>query len=137
MHAHAAYRKQQTIAPARIDVILGLYARALDQLDAAEKAIVAGDRLAAQTAAGQVQMIVAAFGAELSVDDPLAVTFLRVYEFVASRMADVTVDNLRAAAKVLRPLQEGFQTVREEALRLEREGQLPPLDQRPTLLATA
>lgn len=137
MQAHSAYRKQQNVVPARIDLILALYDRGVDRAETAQAALAAGDRMAAQTAAAQIQMIVAAFTSELSPDDPLAVNLLRLYEFVAHSAAELTAESLQAAARVLGTLREGFQAIREEAVRLEREGQLPPLDQTRNLLATA
>jgi flagellar protein FliS len=137
MQAHSAYRKQQNVAPARIDLILALYDRGVDRAQAAVAALSAGDTTAAGTAAAQVQMIVAAFTADLSADDPLAVNLLRLYEFVAHSAAELTPESLQAAAKVLDTLREGFYAIRDEALRLERDGHLPPLDQTRTVLATA
>jgi flagellin-specific chaperone FliS len=137
MQAHSAYRKQQHVVPARIDHILALYDRGVERAESAAAALAAGDESAAGTAAAQLQMIVAAFTSELSADDPLSVNLLRLYEFVAHSASELTIESMQAAAKVLGTLREGFQAIRDEALRLEREGHLPPLDQTRMVLATA
>lgn len=138
MAPYQAYRKQRETVPTRIDLILTLYDRALELLKTAEAALARGEIAATSGALGQVQLIVSGLAAG-STEQPegLAHNFLRLYEFVASRLTEPTTENIQAARRVLEPLREAFESIRGEALRLEREGQLPPLEQSHSIQATA
>lgn len=53
---------------------------------------------------------------------------LRLYEFVLHVLEQKRLDSLSGAIEVLRTLQEAFQAVRAEAIALERNGEIPSLD---------
>ena len=137
MHAHRAYQKQRHVGTTRIDHILILYDEALDRLDRAEKGLQAGNASTANTAASQVQMIVTGLAAGMTASDPLSIDLLRLYEFVTDRLSRPSVENLRDSAKVLRTLREAFESIRDEARRMEREGLLPPMDRTHDIQMTA
>jgi flagellin-specific chaperone FliS len=129
MNPYAAYKRQQNPATPRIDVALALYRQALANLDQARAALLAQKPEAARSCFLKTQLIVASLSAELPAHrDATAVNFLRLYEFVAHQMTLETLAGVEAAEKVLRPLLEGFETVREQALALEAQGVIPPLD---------
>ena len=60
--------------------------------------------------------------------DELSVNFLRLYDFVTRQLRQATLSGLAAAKRVLQTLREGFEASRPEAVRLEREGIIPPLE---------
>jgi flagellin-specific chaperone FliS len=138
MHAHRAYRTHRNVGTTRIDLILSLYEQALERLGKAEKLFEEdADSVLAKTLATQVQTIVAGMAAGIVAKDPLSVNFHRLYEFVTHRLAEPSLGNLRDAAKVLRTLREAFESVRDAAVQLEREGAIPPIDSVPGVQVTA
>lgn len=138
MAPYQAYRKQREAVPTRIDLILTLYERALALLGTAEAALARDEPTVAGAALGQVQLIVAGLAAgPAEKPEGLALDFLRLYEFVGHLLTEPSLANVQSARRVLEPLCEAFVAIRAEALRLEREGQLPPLDQSHAIQATA
>ena len=69
--------------------------------------------------------------------DETTINFLRLYEFVAHQLAVRTPDSVAAAMQVLGTLRKGFEKVRTQALSLEAEGKIPPLDRDRLLSLTA
>lgn len=130
MIGHAAYKNVQNLPPTRIDLILTLYRRSLQNLGRARQALVQQQPDAARPLLAQTQLIVTALASELpGCKDEAAINFLRLYEFVAHQMKVGTIDSVDAAVRVLTPLLNGFESVREQAVTLERQGAIPPLDQ--------
>jgi flagellin-specific chaperone FliS len=128
MNGFAAYKKTQTRSTTRIDLILQLFRKAMDNLDRARQALTDGHPDRAQPFLVNTQLIVSALSAELpGYQDENAVNFLRLYEFVAHQMSVATIVSIDAALKVLTPLQEGFEAVRTQAADMEMQGQIPPM----------
>jgi len=102
----------------------------MENLGRARQALVEGRPDAGRSFRLNTQMIVCALSADLpAYKDETSINFLRLYEFVARQMTLGTLESIDAAVTVLRPLQEGFEAVREQALLLEQQGVIPPLDQ--------
>lgn len=130
MTGYAAYKQVQAMPMTRIDLILTLYRRAMENLKRARQALEQNDRAAARPRLAQTQLIVAALSSELpAYKTEAAVNFLRLYEFVAHQMTLETVAGVDAAVRVLTPLLAGFEAVREKAVALELQGEIPPLDE--------
>ncbi len=129
MQGLAAYRQTQNLTRTRIEIILTLYRRALTNLSRARQALAENKPDAARPFLLHTQTIVMALSAELpAYKDEFAINCLRLYEFVAYQMAQGGASNIDAAERVLRPLLEGFEAVREEATALEMQGKIVPLD---------
>jgi len=128
MRAFAAYQQTQNLPTTRIDLILALYRQALDLLERAGAALAIGQKENALSHLAKAQMIVMALatGIPANPDEP-GKNFLRLYEFVSHQLTQGTADAVADAAKVLRSLQDGFQSAREKALELEQQGKIPPL----------
>jgi flagellin-specific chaperone FliS len=130
MNPYEAYKRSQNQMMPRIELTLGLYRKAIENLDRARQALTQQNREAARSCLLKTQLIVTSLSAELpAYRDEAALNFLRLYEFVAHQMTLETVEAVDASLKVLRPLLEGFEAVREQALLLERQGMIAPLDQ--------
>ncbi len=130
MTGYAAYKNVQALPMTRIDVILTLYRRALENLGRAREALERQDSDAARPRLAQTQLIVAALASELpAYRDEASLNFLRLYEFVAYQLKQETVASVDAAVRVLTPLLKGFEAVREQAVAMERKGEIPPLDE--------
>jgi flagellin-specific chaperone FliS len=126
----AAYKQTQNLPMTRIGLILTLYRKALEFLERARQELTEQRPDAARKYLANTQLIVAALASELpAYKDEVAINCLRLYEFVAHQMVIGTVESVDAAVKVLRPLQAGFEAVREQATALEMQGAIPPLDQ--------
>jgi flagellin-specific chaperone FliS len=138
MQGYAAYKQTQDLSMTRIDLILSLYRKALDHLTRARTAL-AEERLSdALPHLTKTQLIVVGIASGLpAYKDEAAVNFLRLYEFVAHQMVLGTLESVDAAARVLGTLLKGFEKVREQAVSLELQGKIPPLDKGHLLSLTA
>ena len=129
MQGHAAYKQAQNLPMTRIDLVLALYRKALEQLDRARSALAEQRRVDALPHLTRTQLIVVGMASGLpAYKDEAALNFLRLYEFVAYQMTLGTVESVDAASQVLRTLLTGFEKVREQAAALELLGEIPPLD---------
>jgi flagellar secretion chaperone FliS len=129
MQGYAAYKEAQNSPMTRIDLILTLYRKALDHLSLARAAL--GDHRPEKALPhlAKTQLVVLGMAAGLpGHKDEAALNFLRLYEFVAYQMVQGTLEGVDAADKVLRTLLKGFETVREQAVSLELQCKIPPLD---------
>jgi flagellar protein FliS len=108
-----------------------LFDKAIDKLTQAQAELRRNDRPRALPLVSRAQIIVIALadGVRTDVDEQMGTNMLRLYEFVARRLASGQVDDVEAALKVLGTLRDGFRSVRDEAVRLERSGELPALDE--------
>jgi len=128
MHPYEAYQAKNR-SMTRIELILATYRKAMENLGQARAALAESNPEAARPFLVNAQLIVSGLSAELpAYDDEAAANFLRLYEFVAHQMAVGTAESVEAAIKVLRPLMEGFEAVHEQALTIEAQGLIPPLD---------
>jgi flagellin-specific chaperone FliS len=129
MQGYAAYKEAQNAPMTRIDLILTLYRKALDLLAQARGALADHCPERALPHLAKTQLIVLGMAAGLpGHKDEAAHNFLRLYEFIAYQMVQGTLESVDAAEKVLRTLLKGFETVREEAVSLELQCKIPPLD---------
>lgn len=140
MNPYLAYRKQeQTTGWTRIDFLLALYDKALERLDRAEAALRGRDPAEATSQLVKTQLILTALvsGVRPEVNESQGTNILSLYEYVSNELRRPRVTGIENARKILRTLREGFESVREEANRLERTGQLPTAEQLRIVHATA
>ncbi len=140
MNPYQKYRRQdEPTGWTRMDMLLALYDKALERLDRAQAALVAGDPGTALPQLAKTQLIVTelAAGVRVEVNPEANTNMLRLYEFVAHALARATVEGIESSRKVLRTLREGFEAVRTEANELERSGRISTSDQFQMVLETA
>jgi flagellin-specific chaperone FliS len=138
MNGYAAYKKTQSLPTTRIDLILTLYRKAIENLARARAALTQAKLDLARPLLLNTQLIVSGLAAELpAYRDEGAINFLRLYEFVAHQMNLGTIESVDAAVRVLTPLLEGFEAVRDQAIALEMKGELPPLHEARLVSVTA
>jgi flagellin-specific chaperone FliS len=138
MLPYRAYQQQRDGTTTRIDLLLGLFEKALARLDRAEAALGRSDLFAARTALAECQIMVSALAAgSLGRSDEMSLNFVRLYEFVTHRLQEARVENIHDARRILASMRDTFEAIRPEALRLEREGALPPLAREHSIQATA
>jgi flagellin-specific chaperone FliS len=129
MNPHSAYREQRRQHLTRIDLILKVHEEAIQRLERASAALEQGALDKARPLLAQAQIIVCSFTGGLTADQgTLSANLLRLFEFVSHSIRTHDREQIAAGLQVLRTLQEAFQTIRPEALQLERSGTIPPLD---------
>lgn len=138
MNPYQAYHSGRSQSPPRIEVLLQLYDGIIRMLESALKMLEGGEISAAAPLLLRTRVIVAglAAGIDPSVGD-LPKFLIRLYEFVLHSVSEGGISNVAAALRVLTTLHEGLIAIRPEALRLERDGALPPLDQQGGLRTVA
>jgi flagellin-specific chaperone FliS len=140
MNPYQKYRRQEEPTGwTRMDLLLALYDKALERLDRAEALLQAGDPIGATSLLAKAQLTVMglASGVNVEANPENGTNMLRLYEFVVNELREPHVAGIASARKVLRTLREGFEAVRAEANELERNGQIPPINQIQMVLATA
>ena len=141
MNAQLAYQQTQAhnVGHTRIDLLLALYDGAIERLNRAIADLNRGDRAAAFPLIARAQLIVGELtsGVRVGVDPELGTNMLRLYDFVTHQLRHCDADHLQDAVGVLCTLREGFQTIRPEAVALERSGQIPPVNDPTPFLAEA
>ncbi|MBY0228116.1 MAG: flagellar protein FliS [Gemmataceae bacterium] len=130
-----AYRQQQDAGWTRIDLLLALYDGTIDRLRRALAALRQGDPAAAAPLLARVQMLLLQMAAGINPDagDPSSADLLRLAEFCIHAAASGEAEKIEAAASCLETVREGFRAIRDEAVRLERSGAVPPARNGPLL----
>jgi flagellar protein FliS len=139
MNLYQTYSQQPASAGlTRIDTILALYDGAIGAIENARTALAAdqSDRAFPHLLKAQQFIQGLASGLDLSQEES-TVNFLRLFLFAAQCVESRDLEKLKGAERVLKTLREGFQEIRLQALELERTGQIPPIDSRPLVQATA
>jgi flagellar biosynthetic protein FliS len=129
MNALHAYRQQQALSWTRIDMLLALYRGAIDRLERALAAIERADASTAKPLLLRAQRMVTELlaGIDLQYGD-LPDRLAKLYTFVLRAIGQGTVEQIRSAISVLKTLQEGLEGIRDQAVNMERSGEIPPID---------
>ncbi len=129
MNPAEAYKKQIPIGWTRVDMLLALYASSLKYIDQAiieaESGNVAGS-MHFRTRVSKIVLELAA-GVDLSYGE-IPTRMAQLYDFVQANVLSGDAEQLRNARGVLVTLQEAFQGIRDEAVELEANGKIPPLE---------
>lgn len=140
MNVYQKYRQGEPLAGmTRIEVLLAMFDGALTRLDKAAQALTNGDVPVATPYLVKTQLIVSALaaGVRLDVDPENGTNMLRLYEFVVHEIKTPRLQNVRNAAKILGILREGFEAIKDEAIRLEKTGELVASNRLQMVLETA
>jgi flagellar secretion chaperone FliS len=128
MNPIRAYQQTQTKLdiPTRIDLLLALFDGACDRLARAKVALETGDQPEAIRWITRVQLIVMdlAAGVRTEAADELGTNVLRLYEFVTNQLTHINIEAINSATSILSTLRDGFRGIREEAVNLEKTGQI-------------
>ena len=129
MQPHNAYNQHKQRALTRVDLIITSYRKGLDRLERAESLLAEKRPDAARPLLAEAQMIFASLASGMAgTTDEAAINFFRLYEFVCHLITKGAIDDLRTARKVLSPLLEAFESVRDQAVAMEAQGVIPSLD---------
>lgn len=123
----------------RIEVLLATFDGALARLDKAAKALTNGDVPVATPYLVKAQLLVSALasGVRIDIDEENGTNMLRLYEFVVNEITTPRLQNVRNAEKILTILREGFEAIKDEAIRLEKSGELVASNRLQMVLETA
>lgn len=133
----AAYRQSYSPGWSRVDMLLALFDGAIVRLELAAGALRRDERGAAVRLLTRAGLIVCQLAGGVDPDYAHAAEFLRLYTVASRAIGAATVEQTEAALAVLRAMREGLLNLREEAVRLEREGILPPAVDRDVVHTTA
>jgi hypothetical protein len=124
MTPRIAYEQNRRLGTPRIDMILNVYDGIIDRLEQARQA--SADQAKPFLADARIAVSGMLIAAAQSTDD-VSVNFQRLYDFVLHCL-DAGTARIGDALNVLCTLRESFQTIRKQALDMERSGVIPPLD---------
>lgn len=140
MNPYSKYRQPEpATGMTRIEVLLAMFDGAIARLEKAEMALTNGDVPVATPYLAKAQLILSelAAGVRFDVDEEMAFNMLRLYEYAVHEIKTPRLQNVRNAIKVLGILREGFEAIKEEAIQLEKSGQLVASNRLQMVLATA
>jgi flagellin-specific chaperone FliS len=107
-------------------MLLALFDGAIERLEMAAASLHRGDRMTALRLLSRAQIIVCELAAGVDLHYAHAREFLHLYGVVATGIAAATNKDTEGCLRVLRTMRASFSSLRDEAIRLEREGILPP-----------
>jgi flagellar secretion chaperone FliS len=140
MQTYRQYRQPEPLQGlTRIEVLLTMFDVALARLEKAGQALANGDVPIAMPYLAKAQLIVSelAAGVRVDVDEEMGVNMLRLYEYAVHEMKTPRSANVCNAIRVLETLRDGFEGIKDEAIRLEKSGQLVASNRLQMVLATA
>lgn len=110
-------------------MLLALFGGAIERLEGAATALREGRAFAALPLLAKAQLIVSQLAGGVNAEaGEVSVNLIRLYEFASHCIATQDPARLDDAARVLGNLKEGFDAIRDEAVELERKGEIPSID---------
>lgn len=139
MNPYQSKRQPAAVAATRIELLLALYDGAISRMNQAIDLMRGGERFQAVTLISKTQLIVTALaaGVKIEVDPEMGANYLRLYEFVTHLLTKPEIKRIQEALKIIETLREGFESIREEAIAMERRGEFVSTDRLKALYATA
>jgi flagellin-specific chaperone FliS len=123
---YEAYKNQSSQCLPRVELLLMLFDGTMLKLEEVRQALLRKDEAAARPLLLKAQMLIGGLAAGVIPDsDEAADNCLRLYQFALNRLGLGTLAAVEDVLRVLRPLHEGFQGIRDEAVKLERAGKIP------------
>ncbi len=115
----------------RIDMLVAIYDRGIAAIVRAEQAeLLKDDKLYAEKMIEAQKCILAIHGGLRPDEYEIAFDIARLLNFVLLCLEEKKYQD---AVKILDNLRSGFEAIHDEAVELERQGQIPPIELRPDL----
>ncbi len=133
---YKAYKSTQSTSWTRIEMLLALYSKTIEHVQAALDNLEQGNAAQSLLHRTRAAALVVAIrsGIDPQADAQFKIDPLCEYMQLALGIGDVK--HLMSTLKILKDLHEAFANVREQAVALERDGKIPPLPLAPQLDAT-
>jgi flagellin-specific chaperone FliS len=128
MQPHLAYRRQAHSAWTRIEMLLAIYDGAISSLDQGITALQQADQRQYPRHHLRASQLILLLIDGLDEDHGELATRIRdLCTFCIRQIGQPSAESWTNARNVLITLREGFHSIREEGIRLEAEGAIPPL----------
>lgn len=140
MNPYKKYQQAETNGGwLRIDVLLALFDGAVERLDKANIYFGLGNLAIAEQLVARVQLIVGQLAAGIIIqeNEETGTNCLRLYEYCLHELNRSEFAGLKNARYILATLREGYEAVREDARRIERSGEIPPVEYQKMVYASA
>jgi flagellin-specific chaperone FliS len=108
-------------------MLLALFDGAVDRLELAADAFRTNRRMEALRLLTRAELIVCQLASGVDPAYPRGAAYLRLYTLASRAISAATLEETESALRILRTLRESIARIRDEAVRLEREGELPPV----------
>jgi flagellin-specific chaperone FliS len=130
MNPYHAYQQHHGFASmTRIDLLLSLYDASIQRVQMLVEVMRRKDVAATTTCRTRALMVVMGLAAGVQIEaSATSQNLFRLYEFAVHCLQKGDLKDVEATLRILGTLREGFQGIRDEALRLERSGEIPPVD---------
>ena len=121
------YQDHQNVVWTRIEMLNDLYAAAVDATEKVAEALSQGSPTAASYRLKAIALVnVIESGLDLSQGE-IPQRIQQLCHHVQQCLVDGEIERIKSAAHVLRELSEGFLGIKNEAIQLEENGVIPPL----------
>ncbi len=129
MNPIVSYQQQPAPTWPRIDALLALFDAAIERTAQTLDALGGPDPIAAAILRTKARLLVLGLWSGVDIQrGELATNLVKLYEFAAYALAEGTEKEIRAALSVLQTIRDGYGGIRDEAVALENDGAIPPLD---------
>ena len=134
MHAHESYKQSASPRWTRIDMLLDLLRETQQCIEQVRQAIHDGPSHDAFRLKSRALLLIGGLQSGLDRNGAeLTEKVNQLYEYVQHCVVQGEEQGLNSALRVLQELIEGFEGVRQEAIRLEQTGDIPALNSVPIL----
>lgn len=128
-HVHNAYRQSRNTSLTRVDMLIKLYNKTLNTIENAKQAIADEDHVKAeQDKLLAYRCLIALLDGIKPEHDQVSANTHRICLYAINQVWEGAVTNFDNAVKALTPIRDAFAAIRDEAVELELNGQIPALD---------
>ncbi|MCA9262312.1 MAG: flagellar protein FliS [Planctomycetales bacterium] len=129
MNGYSIYKEQKSLGWTRVDLLIELYSATIRNVQEAIDAAAANDAELERQKRFHAMRLVLQLQAGLDFNyGELPQNIARLCDFVQHALGSGDSDALKSSIRVLSDLRDAFQGIREEAVRLEAENAIPPLE---------
>jgi flagellin-specific chaperone FliS len=129
MNPYAAYQRQSSPVCTRIDMLLALFDAAIDRTEQVLEAERSQDENSVKRLRTRAQLVIIGLWSGVCAEGgEVSANLGRLYQFTAQALGEGGPEAIRGALQVLRTLREGLEGIQGEAIELERNGTIPPID---------
>lgn len=122
------YRSQRAASWTRVDMVLALYDEAISRIGQALEALDRSEPVVSRQHCLRILQVIACLRSGVDADaGSLPQDILRLYNFIDRCITGGTREDLEVARKIITPIRDSFQEIRDNVAELEQIGEIPPL----------